>query len=613
VRPARQYTPANLIPVRRQRLNRQRPATPNQEPAKTGKIDLSAITTVTPVLVSIGALIFTALSLIATRDQIAIAQQGQYTDRYSRAIEQLGQQGPDQLQIRLGGIYALERLAHDSPRDQPTIIEVLTTFVRTSTHPKSLEPSGPSCPDTPPTPDTQAALTVLGRRAVVHDGDAVIKLNNLCLAGANFESANLSKAMLNKTNLQNVNFASAHLEGAQLSQADLTGAQLWKAHLNGAHLDSANLTDAELNDSKLVGADLSWITINGNTNFIGVDLRNARLENAPNIERSVATTTNAPESGRFAPFGLGHSPHAGYPTATRLPSGAVRMMWRQGTSRVGNDGRLYTAVGNPAAGKWSSPSLVQIDVGLDGDVRDPHLSTIGGDVWLTYFVSFTNGIPTGARAARSTDGGATFGPSVRIDPDLPYAAISSPIVKVGGKLMTGFYGRRVGENVDTVWAAWSTDNGQSWASNRIANDIDHGHAYAEPWVVTDGTTAVYLFRDVAKNAIATRSTPDGGVKWSLGPRSVVTNATGNSSSMWSSNGRIYTVYRDTTTHVAMLASSPDGGKTFEVERELMPANSSTSPVGMTYAHPVELDAGRIWCPVGMERSNGEGRLYLGYL
>lgn len=139
------------------------------------------------------------------------------------------------------------------------------------------------------------------------------------------------------------------------------------------------------------------------------------------------------------------------------------------------------------------PDLVQVDGGPD--LRDPHLSTIGGDVWLTYFVRDTNGTPTGARAARSTDGGATFGPSVRVDPNLPYAAISSPVVKVDGKLMTAFYARETGENVDTAWAAWSTDNGQNWESNRIANGIGANYTYTEPWVVTDGTTAVYLFRD----------------------------------------------------------------------------------------------------------------------
>jgi hypothetical protein len=95
-------------------------------------VNWSAVTSLITALTAVGALIFTALSLNTTRDQVAVAQERQYTDRYSRAIEQLGRQGPDQLQIRLGGIYALERLARDSLRDQPTIVEVISTFIRTT-------------------------------------------------------------------------------------------------------------------------------------------------------------------------------------------------------------------------------------------------------------------------------------------------------------------------------------------------------------------------------------------------------------------------------------------------------------------------------------------------
>lgn len=54
-----------------------------------------------------------------------LAQEGQLTDRYAKAIEQLGD---DRLYIRLGGIFALERLGVDSPRDHPTVVEVLSAF-----------------------------------------------------------------------------------------------------------------------------------------------------------------------------------------------------------------------------------------------------------------------------------------------------------------------------------------------------------------------------------------------------------------------------------------------------------------------------------------------------
>ena len=43
-------------------------------------------------------------------------------DRYAKAIEQLGS---SKLDVRLGGIYGLERIAKTSERDHPTVVEVL--------------------------------------------------------------------------------------------------------------------------------------------------------------------------------------------------------------------------------------------------------------------------------------------------------------------------------------------------------------------------------------------------------------------------------------------------------------------------------------------------------
>jgi hypothetical protein len=61
------------------------------------------------------------------RRQLEVAQQGQVTERFTRAIDQLGNTNLD---VRLGDIYALERIANDSPQDRATVAEVLTAFVR---------------------------------------------------------------------------------------------------------------------------------------------------------------------------------------------------------------------------------------------------------------------------------------------------------------------------------------------------------------------------------------------------------------------------------------------------------------------------------------------------
>src|SRR5262249_25666548 len=68
---------------------------------------------------------------------LMVSQEGQITDRFAKAIEQLGatdQKGEPKLDVRLGAIYSLERISNDSERDHWPIIEVLCTYVREHAH-----------------------------------------------------------------------------------------------------------------------------------------------------------------------------------------------------------------------------------------------------------------------------------------------------------------------------------------------------------------------------------------------------------------------------------------------------------------------------------------------
>ena len=78
-------------------------------------------------LLAAGALVFTARNYILSQRTFELTEQGQVTDRYTKAITQLGD---EKLDVRIGGIYALERVARDSERDHPTVMEVLAAFIR---------------------------------------------------------------------------------------------------------------------------------------------------------------------------------------------------------------------------------------------------------------------------------------------------------------------------------------------------------------------------------------------------------------------------------------------------------------------------------------------------
>ena len=99
---------------------------------------------ITSVITSLGVLLsvaFTAFGLIYTAKTLQAAQEGQITDRYTKAVEQLASPAVD---VRLGGIYALQRLAADSPRDRSTVRNVLAAFVRHHDF-CAAEPPAPQC------------------------------------------------------------------------------------------------------------------------------------------------------------------------------------------------------------------------------------------------------------------------------------------------------------------------------------------------------------------------------------------------------------------------------------------------------------------------------------
>ena len=66
------------------------------------------------------------VGLFLTYRQLRTTREGQFTERCTRAMDQLGHAGLD---VRLGGIYALKGIARDSPADRATTGEVLTSVL----------------------------------------------------------------------------------------------------------------------------------------------------------------------------------------------------------------------------------------------------------------------------------------------------------------------------------------------------------------------------------------------------------------------------------------------------------------------------------------------------
>jgi hypothetical protein len=211
---------------------------------------------------------------VFTNRTLGLNQQGQITDRFTKATDQLGS---DKLDIRLGGIYSMERIARDSKNDQGPVMEVLTAFVRdhapatpTSTAltgTTSTSSVGPTVPT-----DVQAVLTVVGRRKVLNDPDGY----RPDLAGANLTDADLTGATLSHATLSHATLSHATLFGANLSSPTLAGATLSHATLFGANLTGAYLAGADLSHADLRGADLRGADLSS-ANLTGADLTGAHL------------------------------------------------------------------------------------------------------------------------------------------------------------------------------------------------------------------------------------------------------------------------------------------------------------------------------------------------
>lgn len=242
-------------------------------------------------LLTLGAGIFAAAALLFTALNFTLARQGQVTTRYTDAISQLGSENLD---VRIGGIYALERIARDSARDHSTILEVLAAFIREHSHEQwpPLEPGGEKQKRST-RPDIQAALSVIGRRDIrreFHYNMTRIDLIGADLTGVKFygnlwmallSDVNFTDADLGTSSFVHATLARAKFIGANLFGSNLQGAILDDAHFNGASIASADLSGARLNDTDFTDAVLTHAHLGKaggrGANFTGADLRNADL------------------------------------------------------------------------------------------------------------------------------------------------------------------------------------------------------------------------------------------------------------------------------------------------------------------------------------------------
>lgn len=254
---------------------------------------------------------------VVAQKQVDVAEQGQITDRINKAVEGLGAEksvsriwrnvtfsvngiqdslfeGRDDpaqlpneateiargewevtnrtepnLEVRIGAIYALERIAQDSDRDHVQIMEVLCAYIRQNA-PANFDYSFPEDWQTAftlqneknnvfkqtkskiytwlerlnkPREDVQAALNVIGRRT-----DQKIELEGHVDCEGKWQGfkIDLQGTHLQRVNLSNLNFKNANFRGALMQGSKLKGARLEKSDFRKAQMQCADLGETTL-------------------------------------------------------------------------------------------------------------------------------------------------------------------------------------------------------------------------------------------------------------------------------------------------------------------------------------------------------------------------------
>jgi hypothetical protein len=236
-----------------------------------------------------------------TLDKLRATLESHLSVRFTQAIAQLASDKPE---IRLGGIYALERIARSSEKDYWPIMEILTTFVRERAPARKGQPLKEPHPRL--APDIQAALDVLGRRRQGYkDGERQrLDLRGTDLRRANLAGAKFGGAILSEVHLEGATLTGIHLEEAilretrldhaTLTEAKLQGASLLNARLDGSTLQAANLREAYAGGARFDEADLRGADLTEVTGLTWEQIKTARKDNRTRLPDYLRLPAQAP-------------------------------------------------------------------------------------------------------------------------------------------------------------------------------------------------------------------------------------------------------------------------------------------------------------------------------
>ena len=197
-------------------------------------------------------------------------------DRYHKANEMLSS---EHLHARLGGIYALEQLMNEHPKDyQIQIMDLYTAFVR---HPTEVEAK-----------QTQTKLEMLHRvtnelptKSIRQDVEEIMRIvGDRSQKGVKYEKRKKFFLYFRETKLQSVYLFKGFFADGDFYEADLSDSSLEKCDFSGALFLYSNLAKANLSKAILVKADFEGANLTkailARADFEGANLASANLSGA---------------------------------------------------------------------------------------------------------------------------------------------------------------------------------------------------------------------------------------------------------------------------------------------------------------------------------------------
>lgn len=183
--------------------------------------------------------------------RLFLTSEGQITERFSKAVDQLStrlEDGEPNIEARVGALHALERISKDSITDHLAVTATICAYIRVNT--LAASQGSEKLTSVEMRLDIETALKVLFDR----------------------RSKNLLKVELQK------NFACS-LRGLKFNGGGFVGARLWWVDFLGADLRGSNFYCADFTNAYLVNADLRDTDLS-RCKFDGCSLSGAKLSSA---------------------------------------------------------------------------------------------------------------------------------------------------------------------------------------------------------------------------------------------------------------------------------------------------------------------------------------------